>query len=312
MKAAIINEYGDSDKLQIQDVPKPKIDTHDVLIRVHAAGINPVDTKVRQGAMHKILAILFPKILGAECAGVVEEVGLMITDLQPGDRVVASLGTFGDGYAEYAVAKDKNVVKLPDDIDFIQAAAMPVAAGTALQALRDKGHLRPFDRVLINGASGGVGTFAVQIAKILGAHVTAVCSADSAPMVRHLGADQVIDYHTTDFTKLADDIFEVVFDAVGKSSFDECRNILTAEGTYVTTIPSPKHVLEEVVSAFEKQKSELIMFNFTKEDMNWLLKQVSEGKLVPVIDRTYPLREVSTAHTYCETGHVKGKLVLTI
>ena len=312
MKAAIINEYGDSDKLQIQDVPKPKIDTLDVLIRVHAAGINPVDTKVRQGAMHKILAILFPKILGAECAGVVEEVGLMITDLQPGDRVVASLGTFGDGYAEYAVAKDKNVVKLPDDIDFIQAAAMPVAAGTALQALRDKGHLRPFDRVLINGASGGVGTFAVQIAKILGAHVTAVCSADSAPMVRHLGADQVIDYHTTDFTKLADDIFEVVFDAVGKSSFDECRNILTAEGTYVTTIPSPKHVLEEVVSAFEKQKSELIMFNFTKEDMNWLLKQVSEGKLVPVIDRTYPLREVSTAHTYCETGHVKGKLVLTI
>ncbi|HEX9956880.1 MAG TPA: NAD(P)-dependent alcohol dehydrogenase [Fibrella sp.] len=312
MKAAIINEYGDSDKLQIQDVPKPKIDTHDVLIRVHAAGINPVDTKVRQGAMHKILAILFPKILGAECAGVVEEVGLMITDLQPGDRVVASLGTFGDGYAEYAVAKDKNVVKLPDDIDFIQAAAMPVAAGTALQALRDKGHLRPFDRVLINGASGGVGTFAVQIAKILGAHVTAVCSADSAPMVRHLGADQVIDYHTTDFTKLADDIFEVVFDAVGKSSFDECRNILTAEGTYVTTVPSPKHVLEEVVSAFEKQKSELIMFNFTKEDMNWLLKQVSEGKLVPVIDRTYPLREVSTAHTYCETGHVKGKLVLTI
>ncbi|HEY0109874.1 MAG TPA: NAD(P)-dependent alcohol dehydrogenase, partial [Fibrella sp.] len=231
MKAAIINEYGDSDKLQIQDVPKPKIDTHDVLIRVHAAGINPVDTKVRQGAMHKILAILFPKILGAECAGVVEEVGLMITDLQPGDRVVASLGTFGDGYAEYAVAKDKNVVKLPDGIDFIQAAAMPVAAGTALQALRDKGHLRPFDRVLINGASGGVGTFAVQIAKILGAHVTAVCSADSAPMVRHLGADQVIDYHTTDFTKLADDIFEVVFDAVGKSSFDECRNILTAEGT---------------------------------------------------------------------------------
>ncbi len=156
MKAALINQYGNSQELQVQDVPRPKIDTHEVLIRVHAAGINPVDTKVRQGLMHKIVSILFPKILGAECAGVVEEVGLMITDLQPGDRVVASLGTFGDGYAEFAVAKEKNVVKLPDSIDFIQAAAMPVAGGTALQALRDKGHLRPNDRVLINGASGGV------------------------------------------------------------------------------------------------------------------------------------------------------------
>ncbi len=311
MKAALINQYGNSQELQVQDVPRPKIDTHEVLIRVHAAGINPVDTKVRQGLMHKIVSILFPKILGAECAGVVEEVGLMITDLQPGDRVVASLGTFGDGYAEFAVAKEKNVVKLPDSIDFIQAAAMPVAGGTALQALRDKGHLRPNDRVLINGASGGVGTFAVQIAKILGAHVTAVCSADNASMVKHLGADQVIDYNTTDFTKLPD-IYEVVFDAVGKSSFDDCRDILTAEGTYVTTVPSPKHILEEVASVFEKQKSELIMFTFTKEDMNWLLKQASEGKLVPVIDRTYPLSDVSHAHDYCETGRVKGKLVLTI
>lgn len=311
MKAAIINQYGDSHELRIQDVPKPKIDTHEVLIRVHAAGINPVDTKVRQGAMKKMLPSLFPKILGAECAGVVEEVGLMITELQPGDRVVASLGTFGDGYAEYAVAKDKNVVKIPDGLDFVQAAAMPVAAGTALQAMRDKGHLRPNDRVLINGASGGVGTFAVQIAKIIGAHVTAVCSADNAALVRQLGADVVIDYHTTDFTKLPD-IFEVVFDAVGKSSFDECRDILTEEGTYVTTVPSPKQVLEEVVSVFERQKSESIIFSFTKEDMNWLLKQVTEGKLVSVIDRTYPIEAVAQAHEYSETGRVKGKLVLTV
>lgn len=311
MKAAVINQYGDSHELTIQELPKPKIDTHDVLIRVYAAGINPVDAKVRQGAMHKILAILFPKILGAECAGVVDEVGLMVTDLQPGDRVVASLGAFGDGYAEYAVAKEKYVVKLPDSIDFVQAAAMPVAAGTALQALRDKGHLRPNDRVLINGASGGVGTFAVQIAKIMGAHVTAVCSADSAPLVRQLGADHVIDYQTTDFTRLPE-IFEVVFDAVGKSSFDECRNILTAEGTYVTTTPSTKHVFDEVASVFEKQQSEIVMFTFTKEDMNWLLKQAADEKLTSVIDRTYPLSEVASAHTYCETGHVKGKLVLTI
>lgn len=311
MKAAIINQYGSSRELQVQHVPKPDVDSHEVLIRVHATGINPLDYKVREGAMKTILMGSFPKILGAECAGVVESVGLMVSDLQPGDRVVASLGPVGGGYAEYAVAKEKNVAKLPDAVDFIQAAAMPVGAGTALQGMRNKGHLRPNDRVLINGAAGGVGTFAVQIAKLIGAHVTAVCSADNAALVRELGADVVIDYTTTDFTKLPE-IFEVVFDAVGKSSFDACRDILTEEGTYVTTMPSPKQVLEEVVSVFEKQKLETIMFSFTQEDMNWLLKQVLEGKLVSVIDRTYPLEEAAHAHEYIETGHVKGKLVLTI
>ena len=158
MKAALINQYGTSQELHIQDVPKPEIDTHDVLVRIHAAGINPLDYKVREGDMKLILSGTFPKILGADFAGTVEAVGLMATDFKVGDRVVASMGAVGGGYAEYAVAKDKNVVKLPDEIEFVQAAAMPVAAGTALQALRDKGHLRPNDRVLINGASGGVGT----------------------------------------------------------------------------------------------------------------------------------------------------------
>ncbi|MBO0947978.1 NAD(P)-dependent alcohol dehydrogenase [Fibrella forsythiae] len=311
MKAAIINQYGTSHELQIQDVPRPEVDSHEVLIRVHATGINPLDTKVRQGAMKLMLPGSFPKILGAECAGVVEEVGLMVSDFQPGDRVVASLGTLGAGYAEYAVAKEKNVVKLPDAIDFIQAAAMPIAAGTALQAMRDKGHLRPNDRVLINGAAGGVGTFAVQIARIIGAHITAVCSTDNAALVRQLGADVVIDYKTTDFTKLPDK-FEVVFDAVGKSSFDACRDILTPEGTYVTTTPSPRQILEEVVTIFTKQKADSLIFSFTQEDMNWLIKQVTAGKLVSVIEKTYPLDSVAQAHEYSETGHVKGKLVLVI
>lgn len=311
MKAAIINQYGSSHELQIQDVPKPEVDAHEVLIRVHATGINPLDYKVREGAMKLMTIGSFPKILGAECAGVVDEIGLMVKDFQPGDRVVVSLGAVGGGYAQYAVAKEKNVVKLPGAVEFIQAAAMPVGAGTALQGMRDKGHLRPNDRVLINGAAGGVGTFAVQIARLIGAHVTAVCSAENAALVRELGADVVIDYATTDFTKLPD-LFDVVFDAVGKSSFDACRTILTEEGTYVTTMPSPKQLLEEVASVFRKQKAEIVMFTFTQEDMNWLLKQVLDGKLVSVIDQTYPLEAVAQAHDYIETGHVKGKLVLVV
>jgi NADPH:quinone reductase-like Zn-dependent oxidoreductase len=310
MKAAIINEYGDSHKLHVGDVPIDKVDTHDILIKVYAAGINPMDTKFREGGMKLVSSGSFPKVLGGECAGTVEAVGLMVTDFQPGDRVVASLGING-GYAEYAIAKDKNVAKLPDEVDFVQAAAMPVGAGTALQALRDKGHLRPNDRVLINGASGGVGTFAVQIAKILGAHVTAVCGADSATLVQQLGADVVINYKAIDFTVIPE-TFDLVFDAVGKSSFDACRNILTEKGIYVTTLPSAKQILEQVVTTFTKQKAESLIFSFNRADMDWLLKQVADGHLQAIIDRTYSLEEVAQAHEYSEAGHVKGKLVLKI
>lgn len=311
MKAAIINQYGTSQELYVTDVPEPDVDTHDVLIRVHVAGVNPVDTKVREGAMKLMLSGDFPKTLGAECAGVIKEVGLMVTDLQPGDRVVASVGIAGGGYAEYAVAKRKNVVKLPDEVSFEQAAALPVAALTALQSLREKGHLRPGDTVLINGASGGVGTFAVQLARVLGGQITAVCSVDNEALVRQLGADHVIDYHTTDFTKQPEH-YQVIFDAVGKSSFDECRNVLTGNGTYITTVPSPKQILEQVTTIFTSQKAESIIASFNQEDITWLLKQVANGQLKTIIDRTYQLEEIAQAHAYSESGKVKGKLLLTL
>ena len=311
MKAAIINQYGTNQEFYITDVSKPDIDTHDVLIRVHAAGINPVDTKVREGAMKLMLSGDFPKTLGAECAGIVEEVGLMVTDLHPGDRVVASLGPTGGGYAEYAVAKRKNVVKLPNEVSFQQAAALPVAALTALQSLREKGHLRPGDTVLINGASGGVGTFAVQLARLLGGRITAVCSAENEALVRQLGADHVIDHHTVDFTKQPER-YQVIFDAVGKSSFDECRNVLTEDGTYITTVPSPKQILEQVTTIFTSQKAESIIASFNQEDSTWLLKQMANGHLKTVIDRTYRLDEIAQAHAYSESGNVKGKLMLIL
>jgi NADPH:quinone reductase-like Zn-dependent oxidoreductase len=315
MKAAIINQYGYSTELLCQEVEKPTVDSiadpHQVLIRVHVAGINPVDTKTREGGMKLLQSGDFPKILGADCAGVVEAVGLMVKDLKPGDRVLASLGLSGGAYAEYVAAPDKYVVKLPDAVDFSQAAALPIAAGTALQALRDKGKLRPGDRVLINGATGGVGTYAIQITKLLGGQVTAVCSHEGAALARQLGADEVIDYNTDDFTKGVKK-FNIVFDAVGKSSFDNCRNILTEDGIYITTLPSPKQVLEQVVTLFFDKKSESILFTFNQEDINWLLNQVTEGHLLAVIERTYQLDEVALAHVASEAGHVKGKLVVEV
>ncbi|MFC5408686.1 NAD(P)-dependent alcohol dehydrogenase [Larkinella bovis] len=315
MKAAIIDQYGESYELHVREVPTPTVDRindpHKVLIRVQAAGINPMDTKVRKGDMKLLLSGHFPKILGGECAGIIEAVGLMVKDFQPGDRVVASLGPEGGGYAEYAVAKDTHIARLPDPVIFVSGAAMPIAAGTALQALLGKGHLKAGDRVLINGATGGVGTFAIQLAKILGAHVTAVCSAEGAPLARQLGADVIVDYNRADFTKGLEE-YNLVFDAIGKSSFDECREILTDDGSYVTTIPSAKQLVEQVLTIFTRQKAESLVFSFKPEDMNWLLKQVADGRLLPVIERTYRLDELAQAHAHMEAGHVKGKLVVEL
>jgi len=311
MKAVVINQYGTTGELLVQEMPKPQPESHEVLIRAYATGINPMDYKIREGAMKMMVHKAFPLVLGAECAGTVEAVGEMVTALKAGDRVVASLGSTGGGYAEYAMTEEKNIVKLPDNVDFDQAAAMVVGGLTALQALRDHGHLRPGDHVLINGASGGVGTFAVQVAKLLDGHVTAVCSTENASLVRELGADHVIDYKTADFTKVPGQ-YNMVFDAVGKSSLDECRNILTENGIYVSTLPSAKRLLEGVISTFTAQKSESMVMKFSQEDMNWLLKRAADGRLRSVIDRTYPLEAVAQAHDYSESGRVKGKLVLAI
>ncbi|MBO0934838.1 NAD(P)-dependent alcohol dehydrogenase [Fibrella aquatilis] len=311
MKAAIIDQYGPASELHVAEVPKPEPDTHEVLIRVHATCVNPFETHQRSGDMKAMMSGDFPKILGADVAGVVEAVGLMITDFQPGDRVMASLGMSGGAYAEYAVAKETSLVKLPDAISFEQAAAMPVAAGTALQAMRDKGHLRPRDRVLINGAAGGVGHYAVQLAKIMGATVTAVCGPDAVAMVKELGADRVINYHEIDFTKEAE-TYDVVFDAVAKSSFEACQPILTKTGTYVTTRPSAEGMLDKVKTLFADQKATFILFSFTQTDMNWMLKHAAEGRLKAVIEHTYRLDELPQAHAASEAGHVKGKLVVVV
>lgn len=310
MKAALIHQYGSSDVLRIQDVPLPDVRPNQVLIRVHAAGVNPSDWKLRRGDF-KLIPVKFPKILGSECAGVVERVGALVTHFRPGDRVVALLGHAGGGYAEYAVTDEKRVVPLPDTISFVAGAAVPVTGITALQALRDVAHARPNDAVLINGASGGVGVMGVQIARILGSAVTAVCSAGNAELVRELGAQRVIDYQTIDFTK-GSDPYAVVFDTIGNRRFSECKRVLTPNGTYVSPVPSVNLLTQMAITTFTRQKATFIGAKDRGDDVRWLIDQMERGTLKAVIDQTYPLSAVAQAHDYSETSRVKGKLVLEI
>lgn len=311
MKAAIINEFGSSQVIQVKEVPMPEPDGHDVLIRIFATGINPLDWKVRSGKMKMFITGKFPKTLGAECAGIVEAVGVLATNVKPGDRVVASLGPTGGGYAQYVIAQDKNVVKLPEEVSFEQAAVLVVGGLTALQGLRDAGQLKPNERVLINGAAGGVGTFAVQLAKLMGATVTAVASAGNADLLQQLGADRIIDYAVTDFTKETQR-YDVVFDAVGKCTMDEVRPVLTDKGIYVTTLPSVKQIIDSAISLVSSQKAKSVLMSFSQSDMKYLLKLATEGKLVAIIDRKYRMEELPDAHTYSEQGHAKGKLILIV
>lgn len=311
MKAVVFREYGPSSVLHVEDIFTPMPAPDQVLIRVHVAGVNPSDWGLRKGQLRWILPAKFPQTPGSECAGVVEAVGTTVTHVNRGDRVVALLGHKGGGYAQYAVAKGERVVKLPDTVSFEQAAAVPVTGITALQALRNIGHVRPGHAVLVNGASGGVGVMGVQIARILGATVTGVTSGANLELVRQLGAQRIIDYQREDFTQRPDR-YQTVFDAVNKRSFDECRRVLTPTGTYVTTRPSLDFLRQLVLNPFRNQKSRFIGARDNGPDVQWLVDHLANGQLKAVIDRTYPLEGAAEAHDYSESGRVKGKLLLNV
>ena len=225
MKAVVFNTYGGNDVLEVQDVSWPAIKPDEVMIRVHAAGVNPVDWKVREGQAKILTGSRFPKVLGSECSGEIVEMGSLVKKFRAGDAVIANAGMRLGAYAEYVTVRERTVFLKPELVAFEDAATLPIAGLTALQAIRDKGRIAPGKQVLINGASGGVGTFAVQIAKILGAEVTAVCSAANAGLVKGLGADHVIDYCQQDFTKTTER-YDCIFDAVSSRSFGECKRVI--------------------------------------------------------------------------------------
>ncbi len=312
MKAIVYQKYGSPDVLELQEIEKPIVTAGEVLVRVHAASVNPLDWHFLRGTplvVRVMAGLLKPKrkILGADVAGRVEAVGGKVTKFQPGDEIFGSGNPLG-AFAEYLCVPEDGVVLKPANLTYEEAAAVPVAALTALQGLRDKGKIQPGHKVLINGASGGVGTFAVQIAKSFGAEVTGVCSTRNLDMVRSIGADRVIDYSKEDFTQNGRR-YDLILDAVGNRSLSECKRALHANGIYVAAAGAPVRALW-IAMAGSRMVTMITKPN--REDVAFMKELLESKKVRPVIDRRYPLSEVAEALRYLEEGHARGKVVITV
>ena len=310
MKALRIHKFGGPEQLLEEEVSMPLHKPGEVLVRVHAAGVNPVDFKLRNGSLKLFTGKKFPRTLGFDIAGVVERVDES-SPFKPGDRVFAMLPFNGGGYAEFVCVKSEFLCPIPGDMGMIEAAATPLAALTALQAFRKKEYLHEGHKVLINGASGGVGSFAVQIAKALGAHVTAVASSKNLDFLKELGADEVIDYTTEDFTKQSQR-YHKVFDAVAKSSFKQCKRILRKGGNYVTTVPNGNLFCSMMCNFLRKKKATYIMVKPSGDDLHVIADMIATGQVKPQIEATFPLKEGQKAHQLLETERTRGKVVLTM
>lgn len=318
MKAFVYTNYGSPDVLRCVETEEPTAGDSEVLIRVRAAAVNPLDWRVMRGRPYLLrmtMGLRKPNMRpGHDVAGEVITVGRNITQFKPGDEV---FGVCPGSFAEYACAPESKLAIKPKNVSFEQAASVPVAALTALQGLRDRGQIRPEHKVLINGAAGGVGTFAVQIAKAFGAYVTGVCSTRNVDMVRSIGADRVIDYTQEDFTK-GTQLYDLILDNVGNHSLLTCRRVLNPRGRFVIaggrgvgTILATA-VYARVLSRFVKQEFGFFAAKVTKEDLTALCELMETEKVTPVIDRRYRLSEVSEAIRYLEEGHARGKVVITM
>ncbi|MCB9150758.1 MAG: NAD(P)-dependent alcohol dehydrogenase [Caldilineaceae bacterium] len=316
MQAILYQRYGSPDVLQLQEVAKPTPQADEVLIKIQAAAANPLDWHHMRGQPFLVRltgGMRAPKDprLGADIAGYVEAVGNAVKTFQPGDQVFGEIGV--GGFAEYVCAKETALAPKPANLSFAQAAALPVVAFTALQGLRDHGQLQAGQKVLINGASGGVGTLAVQIAKALGADVTGVCSTRNIDLVRGLGADRVIDYTQSDFTR-GEQRYDLVYDAVGNRSVPDYRRALTPQGVCVIAGFSTLAWMLQIVlrGSWGGQKVSSHLAQPNQSDL-LTIKELSEsGKVIPVIDRCYPLAETAEAIRYLETARARGKVIITV
>ncbi|MCL5429607.1 MAG: NAD(P)-dependent alcohol dehydrogenase [Chloroflexi bacterium] len=319
MKAIVHYKYGSPDVLELRDIDKPVPADDEVLVRVHASSVNPVEWYGMTGLLlaRPSAGWLKPKDprLGTDYAGVVEEVGENVKDFQPGDEVYG--GRHG-AYADYVCVRDA-VAPKPKSITFEQAAAIPIAGLTALQGLRDHGKIQPGQKVLINGASGGVGTFAVQVAKALGAEVTAVCSSQNVEKARSLGADHVVDYPKEDFTR-SEHRYDLLFDIAGSRSWREYKRVLAPNATFVL-VGGPKtpligpvgHIIRiKLVSLRASQKVVFFIANFNRADFAVMNELIAAGKVTPVIDRQYKLKDLPEAMRYFGEGHARGKIAITM
>ena len=321
MKAAVFTRYGPPDVVQITDVEKPVPKDDEVLIKVRAASVNAGDWHFMRGTpylLRVMVGLRKPKVtrLGMDVAGQVDAVGRNVTQFKPGDEV---FGACRGAFAEYACTSESSLVTKPNNITFEQAGSVPVAALTALQGLRNKGQIQPGQKILINGAAGGVGTFAVQIAKWFGADVTGVCSTRNVEMVGSIGADRVVDYTREDFTK-GTQRYDLIFDSVGNHSLSACRRVLNPKGIYIVNGgpngrwmgPLTRGIRARMLSPFVSQSLVMFLTRRSKEDLAVMHELMRAGKVTPVIDRSYTLSEVPEAIRYLEEGHARGKVVITL
>ena len=317
MRAVVQTGYGSADVMELRQIEKPTPGDGEVLVRVLAASLAAGEYYGMRGKPFPIrMYVGFPKpkkdfVVGLDCAGVVEAVGKDVTRFQPGEAVY---GQCRGSCAEYACADPAQIARKPGNLTFEQAAAVPTSACTALQGLRDHGKVRPGQKVLINGASGGVGPFAVQIAKALGAEVTGVCSTGNVEMVRSIGADRVIDYTREDFTQ-GGPRYDVIMDNVASHSLSETRRALTPDGVL---IPSSGHagmgwiIAAALTAVFVRQQGKPFVASTNSADLAVLAELIDAGKVTPVIDRTYPLSDAPDAFRYLDEGHARGKVVITV
>jgi len=317
MRAIVYRNYGSSEVLKCEEIATPAAADDEVLIKVRAASVNPLDWRLMTGKplLGRLMSggLRKPKLRpGVDVAGRIEAVGKQVTQFKPGDEV---FGNCRGAFAEYACTKESALALKPRNATFEEAASVPVAAFTALQGLRTTAAVQPGQRVLINGAAGGVGTFAVQIAKHLGAEVTAVCSTRNVEMVRSIGATHVIDYTQEDFTTRAER-YDVVFDCVGNHTFSECRRILTAQGKLVVVGTAKEvstiDIFASLVKALVSRNVKLVLARRSQDDLNQLRDLIESGTIKPVIDKRYRLCETQAAMRYASEGHARGKVVITV
>ncbi len=311
MKAAMVTRYGDTDVLKIQEIEKPKLKKREVLIEVKAAALNPKDILIRKGKFKMATGNRFPKGIGYDLAGIVAESNGSYL-FKKGDKLFGMInGWKGRAVAEFANVSEKELFRLPQNCSFEDAAGIPLAGQTALQAIRDLGKLKSGQLICINGASGGVGTLAIQIAKSLGGVVTAVTSFRNKDLCLSLGADGVIDYTKEDILN-STKRFDVFFDVFGNYSFPKVAHLLNKKGSYVSTVPSPKIIVQQIRNPFRSKKAKLVVVKSNIADLKWLCKKIEEGAIKPVTDKTFNLEDIQEAQKYIETKRAKGKVIIKI
>jgi NADPH:quinone reductase-like Zn-dependent oxidoreductase len=320
MKAIIYKKYGTPNVLEPLDLEKPIPDPREVLIRVYASTVTSADCMMRRGdtvLSRILLGLLKPakkfQILGTEFSGTIEAVGSKVIKFKPGDEVYAFRG-FGTGcYAQYKCMNENGSIALkPLNMDFPEAASVVDGATTALFFLKEKANIQKGQKVLINGASGSIGSFAVQLAKYFGAEVTGVCSTKNIELVKSLGADKVIDYTKEVFTETGD-MYDIILDTIGRSSFAHCRKALKNNGIYVVTLMTFKVILQSILTKLGNSKKVIFAMSLNKaEALNFIRQLIEEGKLKTIIDRQYSLEDLSEAHAYVEEGHKKGNVVISV